>query len=140
MSADLYSHVVEGLIIPNRTFYNLFYRQEKIKAFEHSFQEDWIVDPKTGRALYTKKEVAVDGLSLRTDRFKEHEIFRIGADGGICIGRSFSSEMCGHDQYHILSDLKLDEEYKNRLKEDVKDLNVWDEKMYGICFLAYISY
>lgn len=113
-----------------------FFTTKRTRAFLHRYSEEYEYDPKTGKPLWTNKIAAIsnaqscpsDKNPYRLGRYKNWTAFSILEDKehqilgvGCC--------SCGPLAFEQLGDIS---NIKQKLKEDLTPIGVWQEENFGL--------
>lgn len=151
MGADFHATVIVGVKVPSVELYE----QKRVKAFAHNHPEDWEVDPKSGKKLWTEEEtfllegVVVDDYDWREDRkakknAKAAIVHEDGGDGDrgdhAFIGRHLVNMHIGEgdEQVKALKGVDMLAE-KKFLEELLTPHRLWNEREFGIWLVGDVS-
>lgn len=138
-----------GALIGIRVDPTKLYREKQEKAFKHSYPLDWKVCPKTGRELWRTVREPIDGA---VSRYEGEDASKIGPydvtygtdheTAFICIvSTNDTYSNAGNDcaMVSIPVGFNIVEE-KEKLRETLEPLGLWDEKLFGLWTVLYCSY
>lgn len=139
MGCSYRAHAVLGIKLSHAELFH----PKKIKVFEHNFPEDWLVDPKTGKQLWSSYPVCVLNNSEELYDKVNNEIDVVNN------GEERSSK-----QFYYLGKIVSDGEYhdsenflgiwntdalKNHLQQLLEPHKLWFPERFGLWAVQYIS-
>lgn len=115
------------------------FREEKTKAFEHDYPEDFTHDPKTGKPLWRTGIVCIDP---DVDDDFDGEVFGLDADTpyhGEGLDYVVGKRLCGSDEDYAAQaigsapiDPDLLQVIYGEVQEALEPHGLWDKKRFGI--------
>lgn len=144
MGADFRAYAVIGLRVDEERLYG---PPKKVKAFEHNHPEDWEVDPRTGKKLwYEERPPLADYDPQGTEKILGYKVVTgtwtgRGRDAYICLHFAGNRTYSNGGQKDDLDLLNLPElqQSKEKMKEALSPLGIWNEKEFGLWAVLYCS-
>jgi hypothetical protein len=153
MGADYSAYAVVGCIIDRS---NIPMKKERVKTFKHDYPDNGEIkfDPKTGEALWKTIEYpefvfADQGDPNPDDNDGKTKVIKLGklkiftgTDGKpevLGVGTGEETYSNGGDDYDF-TPLEDVDSIKNRVKEILEPIGLWDEKKFGLYSILYCSY
>ncbi len=149
VGADYYAKVIVGVRVPSKKHH----QEKRVKAFAHNHPEDWSVDPKSGKQLWTTDEVfLLDGVALdddydwrKGDRKGRKAVVTYDQRGdgrgeNAFIGRHFEQIHIGEGDDKPASISGVDMLAEKKFLEDLLTPHgLWNEKNFGIWLIGTVS-
>jgi hypothetical protein len=145
MSCSYTAHAIIGLRIPVEKVYGT----RTIKTFEHSFPEDWIKDPRTGKDLWRTETVLLKGfiadssfdcrLVIRKDSYGvivENIQEPRGPYAYICLSYTVANDY-GNNRYRGHSSAMSLYENFDSFREVMQETEFWNDENFGLW--SYLS-
>jgi hypothetical protein len=140
MGADYKAYAVLGVKLERREIF----KPKRIKAFEHNHPEDWKVDPKTGRELWTSYDVCIlnDSEELYGKLSVGIEVCSDTDNQNYYLGKVVSQDDY-RDKDNFISIVPPSAwgvELFNSLRNILKPHNLWFPERFGVYAVQYCSY
>jgi hypothetical protein len=114
---------------------------QTVKAFEHSYSDEFKYCPKTGRALWEKEVTPVEGYDITKETYLGYPVVR-GTDNLLYLALLVSDKTHSNGGPED-SVSPLPEDLLSEMQQFAKTLQVaglWDRKLFGLWSVLYCSY
>lgn len=138
MGCDYKAYAVLGVKLSKHELF----KDKAIRAFEHNYPDDWKVDPKTGRQLWTTYKVCI--LNDSEDLYGEIASgIRAASEGtddnNYYLGLVAQASEYSRDNEQFIRDWNTDD-LKNKLKALLDPHHLWFPERFGLYAVSYVSY
>ena len=143
MGCSYYAHSIIGVRLKrNQVFSNI-----RVKAFDHNYPTEWVVDPKTGKSLWKEETALAPGFSYNDQEdlyfgkyktvMEDWDYDSSKPDLFVALYISTVSDRQGKGKIHL--DPNLVDPHFQVFREECRKFGIWSDENFGLWSYLEVS-